>query len=65
MENLEHALWRAVESGPYRCGRLDLTAMQIEKLKQLSASCGGWVEFHDDTEETFVPIERWRNIYQT
>jgi len=63
MENLEHALWRAVESGPCRYGRLDLTAMHIDRLKQLSVSCGGWVEFHGDGEETFVPIERWRDLY--
>lgn len=65
MENLEYSLWRSVETGPYRYGRLDLTAEQIEKLKQLSALCRGWICFDAEAEETFVPLERWKQIYAT
>lgn len=65
MENLEHALWRAVEVGPFRYGHLDLKAEHIETLKQLSASCGGWIFFDDNTEETFIPIEQWRHRYKS
>jgi hypothetical protein len=65
MDNLEHALWRAVEVGPSRYGHLDLTTMHIDKLKQLSASCGGWVCFDSATEETFVPMQQWRRIYES
>src|SRR5215831_489433 len=64
IDNLEHALWRSVELGPYRFGHLDLKAVHIDKLKQLSASCGGWVRFDAKTEETFVSIEQWRLIYE-
>ena len=65
MENLEHALWRAVEEGPFRYGHLNLTTEQTEKLKQLSTSCVGWVLFSEDTEETYVPIELWRRLYNS
>jgi hypothetical protein len=64
MQDLEFALWRAVEVGPYRYGQLDLTTKHIENLKQLSASCGGWVCFYE-TEETFVPIKHWRQVYES
>jgi hypothetical protein len=65
MENLEHALWRAVEECPFRYGHLDLTTEQIEKLKQLSTSCDGWVLFSEDKQETYVPIELWRRLYDS
>jgi hypothetical protein len=65
MQDLEFALWRAVEVGPYRYGGLYLTTTHIEHLKQLSASCGGWVRFYDETEETFVPIDHWRQVYES
>lgn len=63
MKNLEHALWRAVETGPFRYGHLDLTSEQIEKLRDLSVSCGGWVSFSESAEESFVPIQLWRQRY--
>jgi hypothetical protein len=64
MSNLEYALWRAVETGPYQYGQTDLTVEHIDKLKFLSSLCGGWIIFHDMTEETFVPIEQWQEIYR-
>ena len=64
MTNLEYALWRAVETGPYRYGQTDLTIEQIDKLKSLSSLCDGWIIFDDITEETFVPIKQWQEIYK-
>ncbi len=50
--------------GPFRYGQLDLTVDHIAQLQRLSEACGGWIVFDDDQEETFVPIDRWRNIYR-
>jgi hypothetical protein len=61
MEDLEYHLWRAVESGPFRYGRLDLTAEHTEGLRSLSESCGGWIIFAD--EERFIPLDRWRTMH--
>lgn len=59
MEGLELALWKAIVSGPYKYGRLQLTGEHIERLQMLSHRCEGWVRFGDD-EETFVPLEDWK-----
>jgi hypothetical protein len=61
MKNLEHALWRAVSEGPFRYGRLDLAAAHVEKLKQLSEACGGWIRFDEIKEESFVPLADWKD----
>ena len=60
MEGLELALWKAIVSGPYKYGQLQLTSEHIERLEMLSNLCGGWVRFADDDEETFVPLEGWK-----
>ncbi len=41
-------------------GRLQITSEHIERLQLLSNQCEGWVRFDDEDEETFVPIEDWR-----
>ena len=63
MDGLEFELWRAVVEGPFRYGRLDLTAMHIARLRDLSESCGGWIHFDDQHEEAFVRTDRWKSIY--
>lgn len=63
MVNLEHALWRAVEHGPYRYGNLQLTVDHVEALKRLSATCRGWICFRASDEETFVSIDQWLRIH--
>ena len=64
MEGLEFDLWRAVVDGPRRYGRLDVTADHVAHLRGLSQACGGWIVFDRDKEETFVPIDRWLDIYR-
>jgi len=61
MEDLEYDLWRAVESGPFEYGFLNLTAEHTKKLRSLSEACGGWIIFAD--EEQFIPLNRWRTMY--
>lgn len=63
MENLEHALWRAVTEGPFRYGHLDITSVHIEKLNSLSQACQGWIVFDRDSEETFISLRDWMTLY--
>lgn len=60
---LEHALWRAVVSGPTRYGRLDITHDHIANLRTLSERCCGWICFDDLREETWVPFEEWQRLH--
>jgi len=59
MDRLEFELWAAVTSGPCKYGRLLLTAAHIQKLSELSQSCGGWIRFDDEQEESFIPLDEW------
>ncbi len=40
-------------------GYLNLTSEHSERLKALSAACGGWIRFDDNLEEVFVPVAQW------
>jgi hypothetical protein len=63
MMDLEYALWDAVEHGPRSYGRLDITAQHIGRLRELSAACGGWIQFAADAvEEEFVPLDVWKRL---
>lgn len=59
MEGVELALWKAVVSGPYTYGRLQITSEHVERLQMLSIRCDGWIRLNDEDEETFVPLEDW------
>lgn len=65
MENLEHALWRAVVDAPFRYGQLEITPEQSAELKVLSSICGGWILFDGVLAETFVTLGDWQNIYDS
>ena len=62
MRDLEFTLWAAL-CGKAAEGRLKLTSLQISDLKALSRACNGWILFHDDTEETFVPLPEWETKF--
>jgi hypothetical protein len=62
MHDLEVDLWRAVQQGPFRYGRLELTAEHIQRLLELSTRCGGWIYLHDTREELFVSFGEWTNM---
>lgn len=64
MMNLEYDLWQAVVDGPRSYGQMIIEKECIEKLKELSHRCGGWIVFDDEKEETFVPSEQWLKIYE-
>ena len=59
MMGLEFALWRAVTDGPFKYGHLELTCEHARHLAALSENCGGWIFFHAEREEVFVPLNEW------
>ena len=59
MEGLEFALWRAVCRGPFRYGQLELTSEHTQRLIELSERCGGWIVFHDERGQSFLPLAEW------
>jgi hypothetical protein len=63
MSGLEYALWDALINGPQEYGWLKLSVRIIEKLKELSANCGGWIIFDDSKEEVFVPLDERQKLY--
>ena len=62
IEGLEFALWRAITGGPFKYGHLQLTNEHVQRLMQLSATCGGWILFNEVDEESFIPIEDWKQL---
>lgn len=63
MADVEYALWARIVEGPRRYGQLDVTAEQLSKLRELSATCGGWVYWDEATCETFIPMAQWLEKY--
>lgn len=63
MEGLEFALWRAVQDGPFKYGRLELTPEHLTRLTELSSACGGWIYFDQEREESFASFAEWRLIF--
>ncbi len=65
MKGLEHALWDAVISGPRKYGRISIQRKHINELRNRSAACGGWIIFDDNSEETWLPMDEWKNRYDS
>ena len=61
---LEYDLWKAVQSSAYKVGRLQLSSIQCDRLKQPSKKCAGWIAFDDQREEIFVPQAQWLTRYE-
>jgi hypothetical protein len=61
--DLEYWLWDAATMGPRPFGQMELTHEHVDRLRNLSSACGGWIRYDDSDEETFVPIEEWRKLY--
>jgi hypothetical protein len=59
MDGLEFALWKLVIDGPYKYGQLHLNSEHRQSLVELSGACHGWIVFHDQFDETFVPMSQW------
>ena len=64
VEGLEFSLWRAIVQGPFKYGQLQLTNEHVQRLAQLSDRCGGWIVFHEEQEESFVPLDAWKRALE-
>lgn len=63
MQDVEYELWDAVEHGPRRYGRLDISPEHIARLRALSAACSGWIRFDDVAgAEVYVPLDTWTRL---
>jgi hypothetical protein len=62
MDGLELALWKALDGGPLRYGRVELTLEELQHLRDLSERCGGWIRFDPSEEEVFIPLGTWLQI---
>jgi hypothetical protein len=63
-DGLEFALWKLVIDGPYKYGQYNLNNEHRNSLVKLSGACDGWIIFHDQFEETFVPMNQWLEIFK-
>lgn len=62
MQGLEFSLWRAVSHGPFKYGRLELGPEQVQRLRELSERCCGWIFFHEQQEESFASLSEWAHL---
>ena len=58
----EHRLWSAMTdpTDDRRYGMGEISQEQIERLRMLSAMCGGWCAWDDKAGCVFVPMDKWR-----
>jgi hypothetical protein len=61
--DLEFRLSAAIQGEKRAYGRVSFSAPEIAKLKSLSDACGGWIVFHETTEQTFVPLQDWSRVF--
>jgi hypothetical protein len=64
MDDLEFRLWEILCGGPRKYGQISLSDQQVDRLRQLSDSLGGWVIFNDELGvQEFVDRDRWQLMY--
>jgi hypothetical protein len=34
-------------------------------LTRLAERCGGWIVFDDDCEETWLPMDAWKSLFES
>jgi hypothetical protein len=64
MDGLEYALWEAVVDNRRKYGQITIDDDRISRLKELSATCQGWIVFDDETEETWVSLHAWADLFE-
>jgi hypothetical protein len=62
MQDLEFMLWSVFE-GKEGDSSLTLTRDQLATLKSLSNACKGWIVFRRETQETFVSMPEWMQLF--
>jgi hypothetical protein len=64
LSECEFSLWSMVTGGNRNWGMGEVEASDIEDLKRLSISCGGWVAWDDEIcDRLFVPMSEWLGRY--
>ena len=61
--NLEYALWDIVRGGSRDFGRTEFAEHQIDRLKELSAACNGWIVWDEKNGPKHVPMNEWLQMY--
>ena len=64
IDGLEFQLWRTASEERAELGQPEITKEEVRRLQELSARCGGWIVFDDESEETFVPLPEWQVIVE-
>jgi len=64
---LEYSLWEALERGPRDWGRDSITQDDIDRMRELSQKCGGWIR--NDWENwtlppQYVPLAEWLGLVE-
>ena len=64
MMGLEYALWGMALTGGGGYGQADMSKDMAANLRNLAEIAGGWWAWSEKTEnETFIPLEKWKDIY--
>jgi hypothetical protein len=64
MDGLEYALWQVVLGERSDYGQTTFTSKHATDLRRLSASCGGWILFDEEREETWVSRADWERRFE-
>ena len=63
MAGTEFVLWKTVVEGPQVWGHGTITEEDIATLHHLAQTTGGWIAWDENTEETFLPMPQWLQLY--
>jgi hypothetical protein len=72
--DLEYSLWAVLEGDKSTFAGGSLKDAEIQKLRDLSNKCAGWIYWSDESEdrggqtwvkgETFMPLDEWKTRYE-
>ena len=60
---LEFILWEAVLGREEDDARLPFSEEEIERLRDLSEACSGWIVYQHPGAETWLPLEEWERRF--
>ncbi|HET9952859.1 MAG TPA: hypothetical protein VFQ61_00065 [Polyangiaceae bacterium] len=60
MDNLEYTLWQVVLGERRAYGRSSFRAEHIDRLKQLSHECAGWIVFDEKRDQEWIALQDWK-----
>jgi hypothetical protein len=64
MDGLEYALWQVVLGQRTKYGHSTFTKEHATQLRRLATSCGGWIVFDHEREETWVSQADWERRFE-